>query len=178
MTDEQQGEIGIRFSSALPVIVYTRPAGRSDLDWEEFDRGPGYFHVPAGQEIGVKIKGIDNRVLKSLAEELRGVGVLRWLDLAENRNVTNEGMTWVGELKSLVVLNLSSCSITSEGLAPLKQLLHLERLNLSFCNRLNDQAVKMIDSIRTLEYVDLQGCPGVTRGAISRVRRRNLTVHS
>lgn len=177
MTKEDENGETIRFSSSLAVIVYTRPQGQPGQDWQEFDRGPGYFHVPAGHEIGLKIKGVDDKVLKMLIAETREVEALRMLDLAENRNVTNIGLVGIGELRNLVLLNLSSCSITSSGLEPLKQLAGLKRLNLSFCNRLNDSAMKILESIRSLEYVDLQGCPGITNGGISRVRRRNLEIN-
>lgn len=177
MTEESESGATVRFSSSLAVIVYTRPLGQAGQDWQELDRGPGYFHVPADHEIGLKIKGADDKALKMLITESREIEVLRMLDLAENRNVTNIGLAGIGELKSLSLLNLSSCSITSSGLEPLKQLTGLKRLNLSFCNRLNDSAMKILASIRSLEYLDLQGCPGITNGGISRIRRRNLEIN-
>ncbi len=165
------------FSSALPVIVYTRPAETPGVDWKEFDRGPGYFHIPAGCEVGVRIKGIDDRTLKSLVAELRGVEPLRFLDLAENRNITDAGMPYLVELKQLTSLNLSSCTITSEGLAVLKRLPRLERLILSYCNKLNDSVLKTLEAMRALTYVDLHGCLSITKGALARVRRRDLEIY-
>ena len=167
----------MHFSSALPVIVYTRPAGQPGWDWQEVDRGPGYFDVPDDQEIGVRLKGIDDGVLAVLVEELRAVETLVYLDLSENRNVTNEGMVRLRGLPQLRGLNLSSCTITSSGLTPLKALLHLKWLILTYCNRLNDSALKTLESMSALEYVDLQGCYGFTQGGFSRVRRRSLKIH-
>jgi len=165
------------FSSSLPVIVYARPADRPDLDWQELDRGPGYFYIEDGWEIGIRLKAIDDRVLAGLVEELRSVAMLRSLDLAENRNITNAGLAHLAGLPQLTILNLSSCSITSSGMAHLKKLPHLERLILSFCNRLNDEALKPLEAMRTLEYVDIQGCLGIGKAALARVRRRNLTIY-
>ncbi len=164
------------FSSALPVVVLARPAGQ-ELDWQELDRGPGYFHVPAGQEIRVRIKGIDDVALAELAGELQGVPALRFLDLSENRNITNEGLARLKTLPQLTGLNLSSCSITNTGLQHLTDLRQLAYLNLSFCSRLSDPALKTLEAMKNLTYVDLQGCLGFTNGGFARVRRRNLTIY-
>ena len=164
------------FSSALPLIVYARPADRPDLDWQEIDRGPGYFHLADGLDIGVRMKGIDDRVLGELVKELHPVNRLRFLDLAENRNITNAGLALLGGLPQLTSLNLSSCTISSAGLAHLKALPHLERLILTFCNKLNDEALKPLEAIRSLEYVDIYGCMGIGQAALSRIRRRNLKI--
>ena len=173
MTEETE----VRFSSALPVIVLTRPAGQTEIDWQEIDRGPGYFSVPASEEVAIKMKGIDNSVLAQLVEELKPVAALRYLDLAENRNVTNEGVARLRALHQLEALNLSSCSITSTGLAPLKEIPKLRRLILSYCNKLTDASLKTIESMRSLEFVDLKGCLGLSQGGFSKMHRRNLTIH-
>ena len=170
-------EAPTRFSSALPVIIYSRPAGQDNLDWQEIDRGPGYFSVPAGHEIRVRIKSIDDQTLLELVRELEEVAPLRYLDLSENRNVTNEGMQRLKALPQLTGLNLSSCGISNNGLIPLAELPRLSHLNLSYCNRLSDHALKTLESMRHLTYVDLQGCLGFTKGGLSRVRRRSLTIY-
>jgi hypothetical protein len=164
------------FSSALPIIVYARPAERPDLDWQEVDRGPGYFNIEPGMDIGVRLKGIDDKVLGVLVKELQSVSMLRSLDLAENRNITNEGLPALQALPQLTILNLSSCSISSSGLRHLKNLPHLVRLDLSYCNKLNDEALKPLDAMRSLVFVDIQGCLGIGQAALSRVKRRSLTI--
>ncbi len=170
-------EAPIHFSSALPVIVYARPAGQSKVDWQEVDRGPGYFTIPAGNEIRVRLKGIDDAELGTLVKELQGVAALRFLDLSENRNVTNDGLAKLKMLPQLTGLNLSSCTVTNTGLEHLRQLPQLAYLNLSFCNRLSDPALKSLEAMKNLAYVDLQGCLGITQGGFSRVRRRSLTIY-
>ena len=170
-------EEAIRFSSALPIIVYSRPEGRTDLDWHEEDQGPGYFSIAKGNEVGIRIKSIDDAVLKDVVEELQDIAELRYLNLSENRNITNEGMKYLRALPQLRTLNLSSCSITNTGLVLLKELPHLERLILSYCNRLSDPALKTLEAMRQLEYVDLLGCLGFTHAGLNRVRRKKLTIH-
>jgi hypothetical protein len=164
------------FSSTLPIIILVRPLG-SNQDWQEFDRGPGFFNVPADNEIRVRIKSIGDGELADLVQELKGVANLRFLDLAENRNVTNDGIARLRGLPQLTGLNLSSCTITNPGLSYLSELRRLERLELSFCNRLSDGAVKILDGMRSLTFVDLQGCLGINKGALSRFRRRTLQIY-
>lgn len=165
-----------RFSSVLPVIIYSRPEGE-DTDWQEVDRGPGYFSVPAGHEIRVRIKSINDADLAGLVDELQGIPALHFLDLSENRNVTNEGLARLKALPQLTGLNLSSCSISNTGLANLRGLQHLAYLNLSYCNHLSDPALKTLEAMRHLTYVDLQGCLGFTNGGLARMRRRTLTIY-
>lgn len=163
-----------QFTSEFPLIVLARPAGE-DTDWREADRGPGYFSLPAGQEIRIRIKGINDEELGALVNDLRPVAALRFLDLSENRNVTNEGLSRLKALPQLTGLNLSSCSISNAGLAYLRALPHLTYLNLTYCNHLSDPALKILEAQKSLTYVDLKGCLGFTQRGFSLVRRRNLT---
>jgi hypothetical protein len=169
-------EATIRFSSALPVIILSRPVGE-DVDWQEADRGPGYFNLPAGQEIRVRIKGINDADLAELVGDLQGVQQIHFMDLAENRNVTNDGLARIKAMPQLTGMNLSSCSITNTGLVALRSLTHLAYLNLSYCSRLSDPALKTLEAMKSLVYVDLQGCLGFTNGGLARVRRRTLTIY-
>lgn len=166
-----------QFSSALPVIIYTRPADTPGVDWQELDRGPGYFTIPEGHEVRVRIKSIGDEDLPELVNELQNVAPLHFLDLSENRNITNEGLARLRPLTQLTGMNLSSCSITSTGLEHLRGLPHLEHLNLSYCNRLTDLGLKTLESMRQLTYVDIKGCLGITKGGLARMRRRNLTIY-
>jgi len=166
----------IRFSSVLPVIIYARPAG-ADIDWQEADRGPGYFNIPAGQELRVRIKGINDMDVNELMGELHGVQEMHFLDLSENRNVTNEGLARLKAVPQLTWLNLSSCSITDTGLKHLRALPRLTTLILSYCSRLSDPGLKTLEAMKNLTYVDLLGCLGFTHAAFARVRRRSLTIY-
>jgi hypothetical protein len=160
----------------MPVIVYTRLEGSGE-DWQELERGPGYFTLPDGHEARVRIKGIDDADLLRLVEQLREVQALRFLDLSENRNVTDAGLARLRGLPQLTGLNLSSCSITNPGLKHLEGLPRLAHLNLSYCNRLNDASLKILEGMHQLTYVNLLGCLSITRAAISRVRRSSLEIY-
>jgi hypothetical protein len=165
-----------RFSSSMPIIVLTRPAD-SALDWQEFDRGPGYFDVPEGLEIRVRLKSINDSDLLELVRELEEVPALRFLDLSENRNVTDQGMARLRSLPQLTGLNLSSCTISNTGLKYLRDLTHIVYLDLSYCNRLEDSALKTLEGMRALTYVNLKGVLSISNGGLSRVRRRTLEIY-
>ncbi len=166
-----------RFSSTLPVIVYTRLVGDPGADWRELDRGPGFFTVPVGEEGSVRIHNIDDPALAVLVGELEGCRSIAELNLAENRKITDGGMALLAALPQLTSLNLSSCSLTDTGLASLAKLTGLARLNLSYCNRITDLGVKKLRDLPGLSYLDLQGCVKVTNGGLSKIRKKNLVIH-
>jgi hypothetical protein len=170
------------FSSRFEVVVYTRPTGDApeqwrQEDWRELDRGPGYFTIPAGQIVSVRIHGIDDDALETLVEELAPCKVVLEVSLAENRKVTDAGIACLTGLRQVISLNLSSCGLTSTGMKNLVKMRQLERLNLSYCNRITDAGLKLLKDMPALRYLDLQGCVKITNGGIAHVRRQALTIH-
>ncbi len=165
----------IHFSTQFPLTLLVRPIGQTD--WQVFGLGPGYFHIPNGMEVGVKIKSIEDAELAALIDELSNLPPLRLLDLAENRNVTDEGIQHLKKLTQLTELNLSSCSIHNTAIEALANLSHLRRLNLSYCNRLTDGAIKPLRRLDHLSYLDLLGCLKITQAGFSKLRRNGLEIH-
>lgn len=165
-----------RFSSAFDIEVSIRPAG-GQQDWQVFDHGPGIFHIPPSHEVMVRVRRMDDHLLRELVSELAGLPFLTALNLAENRNVTDTGLAHLHALTHLTSLNLSSCRITDSGLAHLCALPHLESLNLAYCNRLTDACLKHIRAMPRLRYLDLLGCLSITHAGLSRLGRRDLTIH-
>lgn len=125
----------------LPILIYDRPAASPDM-WQEFELGPGYFDPRPGYEINVRLQYGDDHTLAQLVEELLPVPELAFLNLSENRKITDKGLTALSALTQLKGLNLSSCDISGEGLAPLSALSSLEHLDLSYCNRIADPGLK------------------------------------
>ena len=165
-----------KFSSSLPIIIYDRPAGSNEL-WQDFDRGPGFFDPRPGYEIHIRTQNIDNQDLNRLVEELIAVPELAYLNLSENRRINDSGLEVLGQLTQLKGLNLSSCDITGPGLSFLTGLTQLESLNLSYCNRIADLGIRMVKSLTSLTYLDLQGCVKITRGGMSKIDRTGLIIH-
>jgi hypothetical protein len=167
----------VSFSSALPIIVLTRPSGGDPLgDWQEFDRGPGYFHIPAGYEARIRMKTVGNDELSQLSRELANCQIVSYLDLSENRNITDHGMVYLKLFRGLTGLNLSSCSLSNKGLEFLKGL-NLTNLDLSFCNRITDDGLKSLKNLPHLTRLNLQGCVKVTHNGIARISRSGLVIH-
>lgn len=165
-----------KFSSSLPIVIYDRPLGSNEL-WQDFDRGPGIFHPRPAYELNLRIQNIDNHILKDLVAEIVDVPELAFLNLSENRKITDPGLEVLAQLKQLKGLNLSSCDISGPGLAFLSTLVHLEHLNLSYCNRIADPGLKVIKSLRNLTYLDMQGCVKTTHAGLAKIERRGLVIH-
>ena len=165
------------FTTTLPVWVLCRPLQPAGVDWREFDQGPGIIRLPEGEEASLHIKNLDDDLLQQLVSEIKGCAAITGLNLAENRNVTNEGLAHLVHLPQLTYLNLSSCSLTNSGVRHLLGLRALQYLDLSYCNRLTDEGVKELRALRSLKYLDLQGCVKVSNNSLSKLRRDGLTIH-
>jgi len=165
------------FSSSLPIVIYCRPTTETMQEWQEFDRGPGYFDLPQGQDVMIKIKQISDDELCELTQELKGCNTVTSLDLAENRKVTDDGLECLKNLSQLVYLNLSSCDITNTGLPYLLELQQLKVLNLSYCHRLTDIGLRTLKGLPHLIYLDLQGVLHITKAGMSKIRKDGLTIH-
>ena len=162
----------------LPVQVYQRAAGAPPgSDWQELDACPGVLHLPAGAEFAVRGRNLDDESLEQLIAEMDGIQSIISLNLAECRNVTNDGVRFIKTLNHLTELNLSSCSLTDSGLAELKPLTRLVWLNISYCNRITNQGLLHLRNLRRLEYLDLQGCVKINKGGLVKIQRHHLTIH-
>jgi hypothetical protein len=168
------------FTTTLPIVAYIRPASSGigfGADWREFEQGPGYFRIPAGFQVSVRIRTCGDAQLAQLAKDLTGCAPLVNLILAENRNITDDGLSVLRDLPALGGLNLSSCSLTSFGLSFLKPLRHLRWLDISYCNRLLDAGLKHLHDLRELELINLQGCVKITNHGVAQLRRNGLTIN-
>ncbi|GAP15481.1 protein containg leucine rich repeat [Longilinea arvoryzae] len=166
------------FETQIPVQVYQRPAGSAaGSDWQELDAGPGIIHLPAGLEFSVRARNLYDETLIQLISDLNKAPEIISLNLAECRNVTNEGIRHLKALPHLTELNLSSCSLTDSGMDELKPFRHLLHLNLSYCNRITNLGLVKLRNLRNLEYLDLQGCVKINRGGLVKIQRRGLMIH-
>ena len=165
------------FSSTLPIVIFCRTTGQTAEEWKEFDRGPGFFDLPEGQEVMIKVKQINDDDLCQLSQDITGCSMVTSLDLAENRKVTDDGLECLKKLPQLVYLNLSSCDITNAGLPYLLELQRLRVLNLSYCHRLTDIGLRTIKGLPHLIFLDLQGVLKITKAGMSKIRKDGLTIH-
>jgi len=165
------------FSTTLPIQLLVRPINAATPDWQELGDGPGDFNIPSGSEAGIRIRSIDDPTLEQLVKEIGGCKAIISLNLSENRNVTSTGLEALKAMRQLTDLNLSACALTNNGIKHLLALPELTRLNISYCNRITDIGLKLLKGLRHLTYLDLQGCAKITNGGVSKLRRRDLTIH-
>ncbi len=165
------------FETDFAVSILVRSQEQTDAEWQDFNQGPGRFTIPAGCEAALRVKNIDDDELIRLVGELQGCQVITFLNLAENRKISDRGVAKLASLTWLTRLNLSSCTINSaaiESLIPLKKLIYL---NLSYCNRLTDEALRPLKRFSRLAYLDIQGCQKITHAGVRRCEKRGLTIH-
>ena len=171
---------GFKLSTEQEIILYTIPCGEVSsrwLDWQEFDRGPGIFTIPEDMFLGVRAQGLHDAEMRKLAEELLPVENLRYLNLTENRGITNSGMAAVGKLRQLRYLNIGACDLNNEGMAFLPALTNLEYLNLSYCNRITEKTAVYVQKLPRLKYLDLQGCIKINTGGLKKFEKKGLTIY-
>jgi len=164
------------FYTSLPVILYARLRLTPPLDWNEVDQGPGWITLPEGCEYGFRIHNIDNAELKLLVNELASVTPLTYVNLSENRKITNPGLAALQAFPQVETLNLSSCSLTNDGILHLQGLRHLKSLDISYCNRLTGPGLKNLEPLRNLTQLNLQGCIKITNGDVARFKKRGLEI--
>jgi hypothetical protein len=168
---------GTSFSSRHEIQVLLRPEDAAEGSWQELDRGPGYFHIPPGMEVGVRIRQSDDENLEEIFGEIRSCGNITHLNISENRKVTDYGLEGLIDFPHLTELNLSSCDITDDIFSILRKSSQLRILNLSFCNRISDLGLRALTELRNLTFLDLQGCSRITRAGLARIDRSGLTIH-
>ena len=170
-----------RFETEFDVGVYRQPASEPSprwLDWEFVDDGPGIFRFPETDNMGVRAVGIEDTTLRKLVDELKTVLGLRYLHLAENRNVTAKGLAYLADLPMLTCLNINSCDIDDKGMAFLQSLTKLEWLDISYCNRLSGNAARYLQKLNRLRYLNVQGIPRINTGARKKFEKKNLEIYS
>jgi len=164
------------FATTLPLTLLSRPADQPNSDWQEFDFGPGSFSLSNENVYRLRIKNIDDDILRTLIDELSTCKPIVFIDLSENRKITNKGLSYLKNVNWLTQLSLSSCSITDSGMVHLTGFRHLTWLNLSYCNRITDAGLKSLQRLSNLAYLDVQGCSKLTHNGLSYIHRRGLTI--
>lgn len=145
-------------------------------EWQPYDESPGIFEFEPNVEVGIRIQNIDDQELRELLSEIDDHPQVIFLNLSENRKISNRGLEYLKMLPRLTMLNLSSCDITNEGLTHLKTLRNLEWLNLSFCNRITGVGLKALQALNRLTYLDLQGSVKVKSADVKRLGLKNTTI--
>lgn len=96
---------------------------------------------------------------------------LTCLRLNNAKNISDDGVKHLAELKDLNMLNLSGTGVTDLGLAHLQGLTKLQSLNLEN-TVVTDEGIKQLDCLGQLEYLQLQNT-AVTLGAINEFKSKH-----
>jgi hypothetical protein len=86
-------------------------------------------------------------------------------------DLTDAGMAYVGDLRGLLYLSLSSTAITDTGLSRLKGSSALTGLDLEKCRNLTDAGLEPLTRLSKLTYLDLRGCPNITDAGVARLQK-------
>jgi hypothetical protein len=165
-----------RIETSLPIQIYIHPNEKPELEWIPFETGPGIFDLPHGFSAMVVIQGIDNRILKSLVEEICEVAEIVCLNLSENRKIDNDGIRYLAQMQLISELNLSACGLNNRGMDALVKMKNIRKLDLSYCTRLTDAGILKLKDMRKLEELNLRGIPRITHATIKWIERRDLFI--
>ena len=166
----------INFYCTFPVTFFSRTITSPPSDWTEVETGPGPIALPENQEYGFRVHNIGDRDLKNLVAEIAEISPLTYINLSENRKITEAGLAYLSGFSDLVYLNLSSCGIKNDGMAHIQDLPNLVTLDLSYCNRLTGPALKYLRNLPKLADLNLQGCIKITNGDVARFKKRGLVI--
>jgi hypothetical protein len=170
-------QIGSSFTTSLPIVVFRYEPGQNPAEWREIDNGPGFIHLPPGEQVVIRARNIDDAELKILVREIFPCKAVTYMNLSENRNISDEGMRALAVMTHITGLNLSSCTLNDLGISRLIALTRLEHLNLSFCNRITDVSLRHLRKLTRLTYLDLQGCVKVSQRTVAMLERKTLTIN-
>ena len=164
-------------STRLPVQILHRPISAESRDWNVEGFGPGNFTFPGQEEIGLRLRNIDDEFVREMVAEFRTIPNLVMLNLSENRKVTDKGIRLIQPFSHLQELNLSSCDLSNKGLEFLTAFKQLKSLNISYCNRITGEGLLVMRKLTNLVFLDLQGVAKINTGDIARIRKPTLIIH-
>ena len=95
------------FSTSLEIIVFYRHQDlRGDeWAWRQEDIGPGYFHPGPDIDVGIRARQLDDHTLRQMVDEIHECQSLTFIDLSENRKLTNSGLYALKYLRNLQEIN-------------------------------------------------------------------------
>eukprot|EP00526_Cylindrotheca_closterium_P006869 CAMPEP_0113605442 /NCGR_PEP_ID=MMETSP0017_2-20120614/2331_1 /TAXON_ID=2856 /ORGANISM="Cylindrotheca closterium" /LENGTH=743 /DNA_ID=CAMNT_0000513935 /DNA_START=1382 /DNA_END=3613 /DNA_ORIENTATION=+ /assembly_acc=CAM_ASM_000147 len=95
---------------------------------------------------------------------------LTLLDLRGSHGLTDVGLRYLNDLRSLEVARFDNChSIVGDGLCVLYSSLRLHTLSLANCRRLTDEGIMNISHLKSLEALSLDGCRCLTDRSVAAI---------
>jgi RNA polymerase sigma factor (sigma-70 family) len=103
---------------------------------------------------GLRIEG---QATDALLERISRLESLEYLALPGCSAVTDEGMRYVGRLRSLQHLDLSGTSVTDRGMRFLRELTQLQSFTFAHTETISDAGIESLAHCARLVHVDLMG---------------------
>ncbi len=118
-----------------------------------------------------ELKLPDSTTDKQLAQKVKGLTTLKWLDLNRCYRITDAGLAHLKGLTKLEKLYLIGCTrITDAGLVHLKGLTTLKVLDLSRTN-ITDDGLAHLKGLTNLEKLDLFYCDKITAAGVQSLQK-------
>jgi len=144
---------------------YVRARGLSDGDLPALEHLQGLYHLDFMGGRAVKEAKITDRGLETLSKiSLPNLG---YLMLGYNKNVSDDGLSFVAEMSGLEWVSLAACpKVTDDGLAYMAKHKTLEGLDLRGCLGITDVGLAHLTSMTALKRLHLGGCPNISSAAV------------
>jgi hypothetical protein len=166
----------MKSSTTLPIQILARAKTEPKTDWFPLDEGPGYFDLDPTLEICLYLPRAEDETAETLAEEWIDCPLITKVDVSEGRRMSDQGLKALGRMHQVSELNVSACSISNQGIDFLFDMPNLQRLDISHCTGIGDLGLRRIEEIRTLTFLNLRGCPRVTRNGLKRLEKHCLNL--
>jgi len=116
------------------------------------------------------------RITKQGVVYLRTLTNLTYLDLSRNGQIDDKAITALCDLPRLSTLNLSRTAITDAGLQHIGDIMSLVYLDLSWCEHVTDKGLLNLSRLKNLAYLNVGGCKHITQRGITRITRPGLYI--
>lgn len=114
-------------------------------------------HLPRCGSLDLILQTLSPEGCRRLAELAEGIEILTIE--ANPKSMIDDGLKYIGQIRSLKRLELSGTSITDEGLSQLATLDKLEDLQLANLTRIRGPGYASLMPIKTLRHLSIYGTP-------------------
>ncbi len=214
---------GTRFVSQHKIEVFgrprTAPVDEAGAQWQTLGTTPGDVTLPPDYVLGLQILDLGDKTLKAWIAALDQPAAIAWLDtdrlaiteadlpaldaltnlarldIKNGVNITDVGLSLLGDLRGLRHLSLYWSKITDAGLAHLAGLRYLVQLDLrgakqltgegfisltsltnlgslecAECSHITDKGLANLSKLPTLHKLNLSRCPQITHRGLAHLR--------
>jgi hypothetical protein len=151
---DSQWIVDARVLSDADIPALERLHGLKDID----------FFAGCGGPASITDQGLESLAKLKLPH-------LETLSLGLCGNITDSGLAYIANLRSVTQLILAGCmQVTDSGLPELLRMKHLHYLDLRGCPGISDRGLQVLAAKPSLTWIVLDGCPNVTAAGVARLK--------